>query len=87
LKLDAYENRRGSIKGQKDELDLLSLAILPEFNWQTYLALVAKFDFTTSHKLFLAFLNRTVEVKELNLNEQKMSKIKKMIRAQCERKK
>ncbi len=86
LKLHAFENRRGSVKGQKDELDLLSLAILPEFNWQIYLAIVAKFDFTTPHGLFLDFLGRTVEVKELDLNEQKMSKIKKMIRARCESK-
>jgi hypothetical protein len=85
LKLHAFKDRRGSVKGQKDELDLLSLAILPEFNWQTYLALVAKFDFLAPHKLFLDFLDRTVEVKELGLNEQKMSKIKKMIRTHNKR--
>lgn len=87
LKLHAFENRRGSVKGQKDELDMLSLAILPEFNWQTYLAMVAKFNFTAPHGLFLDFLDRTVAVKELGLNEQKMSKVKKMIRARCESKK
>lgn len=85
LKLHALNDRRGSVKGQKDELDLLSLAILPEFNWQTYLAMVAEFDFTTTHELFLDFLDRTVAVKELGLNEQKMSKIKKMIRVHCRR--
>ncbi len=87
LKLHALEGRRGSVKGQKDELDLLSLAILPEFNWQTYLAIVAKFNFTTPHELFLDFLDRTAAVKELGLNELKMYKVKTMIRTRCEIKK
>lgn len=36
LKLYAYQSRRGSVKGKKDELDIFSLAFLPEFDWRQY---------------------------------------------------
>lgn len=83
LKLNAWQGRRGSVKGQKDELDLLSLIILSEFDWEKYLKMIDEFNFTVNHELFLEFLGKIVEVKELGLNEQKMSQIKKMIRANC----
>lgn len=79
LKLHAWQNRRGSIKGQKDELDLLSMAILPEFDWQKYPEAVKAFDFTELHELFLGSIGKLTEVKELELNQQKMSRVKKMI--------
>ncbi len=43
MKLFAWHNRRGSSKGQKDELDIFSLAFLHEFNWKKYLEFVKKF--------------------------------------------
>ena len=79
LKLNAWQNRRGSAKGQKDELDLLSMVILLEFNWEKYLEMVSEFNFATCHGLFLDFLGKTVEAKELGLNEQKMARFKKAI--------
>lgn len=79
LKLHAWQNRRGSVKGQKDELDLLSMAILPEFDWQKYSEAVKTFGFTELHKLFLKFVGKLTEAKELGLNQQKISRVKKMI--------
>lgn len=79
LKLFAWRQRRGSPKGQKDELDIFSLAVLPEFNWESYQALVADFNFGAYHGLFLELLSKTVRVKELDFNEQKFSKIKRII--------
>lgn len=79
LKLFAWKERRGSPKGQKDELDIWSLAVLPEFNWQSYQTLVADFNFGAYHGLFLELLSKTVSVKELGLNEQKFAKIKRII--------
>ena len=79
LKLKAWRGRQGSVKGQKDELDLLSMAVLPEFDWQKYLEMVKTFDFTVLHELFLEFIGKLTEAEELGLNEQKMSRVKKMI--------
>lgn len=79
LKLFAWKERRGSPKGQKDELDIWSLAVLPEFNWQSYQTLTADFNFNAYHGLFLELLRKTVSVKELELNEQKFAKIKRII--------
>jgi hypothetical protein len=45
LKLYAWSERRGSAKGQKDELDIFSLAILPEFNWEKYKKMIKDLKF------------------------------------------
>lgn len=79
LKLFAWKERRGSPKGQKDELDIFSLAVLPEFSWESYQAFAADFDFGAYHGLFLELLRKTVSIKELELNEQKFAKIKRII--------
>ncbi len=79
LKLYAWQSRQGSVKGRKDELDILGLASLEEFDWQKYLLLVKKYDFEKYHRDFIDFLKNTRRVKEFNINEQKMAKIKKSI--------
>jgi len=79
MKLYAWNNRRGSTKGQKDELDIFSLAILPEFDWKKYLGFVENFSFQKYHQEFINLLKKTKEIKELNINQQKMSRIKKSI--------
>jgi hypothetical protein len=79
MKLFAWRNRRGSSKGQKDELDIFSLAHLPEFDWKKYSEYVKKFDFSTHHQEFLNLLKSVHSIKELNINEQKMAKFRKKI--------
>jgi len=85
LKLFAWENRRGSAKGQKDELDIFSLITLPEFNWEKYQKLIKDFRFEKYQELFVALLKRTKSVRELAINEQKMAKIKKEILGKIEK--
>lgn len=77
LKLYAWEQRRGSTKGEKDALDIFSLILLPEFDWRAYLALVKVFQFEKYHRLFVELLKKTYRVKELDINEQKLSRLKK----------
>jgi hypothetical protein len=79
LKLYAYGQRKGSAKGQKDELDIFSLAVLPEFNWDVYKKLIIDLKFKEYDQLFKDLLKNTRSIKELDINEQKMSKIKKNI--------
>jgi len=81
LKLFAFSQRRGSSKGEKDELDIFSLAVLPEFDWGKYKTLAANLNFKKYHDLFLDLLNRTVSVKELGFNEQKFAKVKRGIKS------
>jgi len=80
LKLFAFSQRRGSSKGQKDELDIFGLAVLPEFDWGKYRTLAADLNFEKYHDLFSDLLNKTVSVKELGLNEQKFAKVKREIK-------
>ena len=79
MKLFAWHNRRGSTKGQKDELDIFSLAVLPEFDWKKYSDFVKKFNFSQYSEEFIKLLKKTRAIKELDINEQKMSKVRKGI--------
>ena len=67
LKLYAWKQRRGTIKGRKDELDLFSLAFLPEFQFE-------KID-----EDFIILLSKMRSIPELKLNEQMISKLRKRI--------
>ncbi len=79
LKLFAWHNRCGTAKGQKDELDIFSLAFLSEFDWRKYSKFVEEFNFLKHNKEFINLLKNTHSIKELNINEQKMAKMRKMI--------
>jgi len=79
LKLYAWGKRRGSAKGRKDELDIFSLAILPEFDWEKYAGYIAKYQLEETNRLFLDLIKKTSSIRELDINEQKMSKIRKDI--------
>jgi len=79
LKLFAWKDRRGSGKGQKDELDIFSLASLPEFDWNYYRRVIKENNFQECGRLFVDLLKTRREVRELAINAQKMSKLKKDI--------
>lgn len=79
LKLFVWYKRQGSQKGQKDELDIFSLAILPEFDWKKYTNFIKIFDFNSYHTNFIDLLKKTHRIPELAINEQRMSKIRKNI--------
>jgi len=79
LKLYAWHTRRGSAKGRKDELDILSLAFSPECDWDRYRELVAAFRFETYHREFLALLRSTRSVPEFGFNEQATARLKKRV--------
>lgn len=79
LKTYAWQGRLGSAKGQKDELDLISLAILPEFDWFVYLDLTARYGFKEQQASFVALLKSIAEVRELGLNVQQMAQKRRAI--------
>ena len=69
LKLHAWKQRKGTIKGKKDELDLFSLAFLPEFNQSSY-----KID-----NDFKTLLSKARNIPELQLNEQQIARLRKKL--------
>jgi len=79
LKLFAWEARRGSAKGKKDELDIFSLALLPEFDWLKYRELIKDLKFEKYGQLFPQLLKNTRAIAELGINEQKMAGARKNI--------
>lgn len=82
LKLYAWRGRRGTIKGRKDELDILSLAFLPEFDWRRYQLLVEEFNLAICHEDLVSLLRAAKRVPELKLNDLRTSRLKKKIFAE-----
>lgn len=74
LKLYANHQRQGSLKGKKDEVDIFSLAFLAEFDWRKYQNMVKKYHFAQYHNGFVRLLKRTKEIKETDINQQKMAR-------------
>jgi len=79
LKLHAWQARLGSAKGGKDELDILSLATLPEFDWKKFKSLVKIHSLETGQKALAELIKGTRRVPELGLNDQKMARLRKII--------
>lgn len=79
LKLHAWQSRVGSAKGQKDELDIISLAELAEFDWKKFRELVKNYAMQDYQKTFIGLLKNARKVPELDLNEQKMSRLRREI--------
>lgn len=82
LKLYVWRERLGTAKGKKDELDVLSLAMLPEFNWRQYLFYSKQHSFNKYHEEFVSLLKGTKDIPELGINEYKTAKLKKGVLAQ-----
>ncbi|MEK7633767.1 MAG: hypothetical protein AAB437_02895 [Patescibacteria group bacterium] len=78
-KLKAYQDRKESIKGQKDLIDIVSLILLENFNFK-YLS-----DLTIKHKLIKYWqvleklIYETKEIPELSLNQHAFAKKKKKL--------
>ena len=79
LKQVAYFGRQGTQKGEKDKIDILSLLNLKTINWQFYEQLLSENNLLKLKQGLIDLLKQTTEVKELNLNQNQMAKLKKEI--------
>lgn len=79
LKLYVSQERAGTLKGRKDELDILSLVFLPEFNFKKYFDFIKEFKFEKYHQKFIALIQGAESVKELDINNYQMAKIRNKI--------
>jgi len=78
-KLTAYQNRKSSIKGQKDSVDIFSLILLKDFDFKYFFNLIKKYKLKDSIKVLKQLLETTRELEELNLNQHSFAKIKKRL--------
>ncbi|MBI5230177.1 MAG: hypothetical protein HY981_02685 [Candidatus Magasanikbacteria bacterium] len=79
LKQVAYAGRQGTPKGEKDKIDVFSLLALQDIDWKLYKRLINAAGLKHLPDELKYLLKQTVEIKELNVNQAKMSKLKKEI--------
>lgn len=84
LKLQAYQERRGSAKGEKDKLDILALLSKLALNFDFYKKLVADYQLTTFKDDLITLIKETNRADQLDLNVYKFSQLKKKIIGQLE---
>jgi len=79
LKQFVFNHRRGSSKGEKDRLDILSLLRTEEIKWNFYLELLEKHGLSEFKEKLSALLKEVREAPELGLNEYAMAKLRNKI--------
>jgi hypothetical protein len=79
LKQNAYAQRKFSIKGEKDKIDIISLLTLDDFNFIKYREILNKFKKENLINDLKKLVLETSELKELNLNQYKFYKLKRKI--------
>jgi len=81
LKQKAFAQRRDSVKGRKDLIDLVSLFGLTDFDWQKYREIIAKHRLQSDLEIVKKSLKETRQITEVGLNAHKMAALKKKISA------
>lgn len=76
LKQFVFNERRGSSKGEKDKLDILSLLGVGEINWNFYQELLKKYNIGEFKEKLINLLEETKDAPELGLNEYLAAKLK-----------
>jgi len=79
LKQNVYQQRKDSLKGRKDKIDIFSLLQLGEIDWKLYQKILKDYNLEGFRDELISLLNSTLEVKEIKLNRHKLAKLKKEI--------
>lgn len=79
LKTFVYKERMGSNKGKKDLIDIFALLLEENINWKNYYHLSKKYNVENLSLGLKTIIKEQKAIPELNLNEQKISKLKKTI--------
>ncbi len=77
LKQHAYQERKNSVKGRKDILDIFSLLLLDDFDWEEYQRLIFRYKKEKLLRSLKKALETTFEAPELDLNKHKFKRLKK----------
>ncbi|MCS6956285.1 MAG: hypothetical protein NZM02_00355 [Patescibacteria group bacterium] len=78
-KIFAYKNRQGSIKGEKDLLDIFSLLFLDDFDFKYFLKVIKQYKLKNLLLILTDLLKETKSLEDLNLNQHKLAKKKREI--------
>lgn len=78
-KLKAYQDRRASVKGQKDLIDIISLVLLEDFDFKYLSDLIKQYHLEKYLHVLEKLVLETKEIPELNLNQHAFSKRKKKL--------
>ncbi|MBI4114848.1 MAG: hypothetical protein HY445_03335 [Candidatus Niyogibacteria bacterium] len=82
LKLCAYAQRKGSLKGKKDKIDIISLLYYDSIAFEQFKAFVREYDGDDLLAELRSIFAHTKAVEELNLNQKHFSDFKKKILSQ-----
>lgn len=78
LKQSVYEERKNSLKGEKDKLDIFCLLKSLEFDWQFYKKLLKEYKKEPLSNQLKNLLKSTYELKEIDSNRYQTAKLKRM---------
>ncbi len=81
LKQEAWGDRQGTPKGEKDKIDIISLLTMENFALQNYKKILADYDRKDLQESLKVLLQNTSEVRELGFNPHQFSKLKKAVLA------
>lgn len=68
-KLWAYKKRKGSIKGEKDKIDIFALLLMGGFDFILFKKIIKENNLEKLLEELGLLINETYEIKELNLNK------------------
>lgn len=85
LKLFVYTQRRASLKGKKDMIDIISLLFKDNISLSYFLQILKEYNLPNLKNELGDILKNTSEVKELGLNQKHFSDFKKPILAELKK--
>jgi hypothetical protein len=79
MKAFTFGERKGTVKGKKDLIDIFSLLKEEKINWQSYKELIEKYNLKEVNEEFKNLISSQSPIPELNLLNHQISKLKKKI--------
>lgn len=79
LKICVFKERKGTVKGRKDVIDVFSLISRKKINWQKYRELIKKYNLDQENQVLRDLISTTISVPELNLLDYQASRLRKEV--------
>jgi len=79
LKIGVYLERKKTIKGNKDKIDIFSLLKEEKINWKTYREIIKKYNLREANEKLKEIISSQKAIPELNLLNHQISRLKKKI--------